>query len=151
MEFTLVQLCMAFLYSVISGLILGLVYEIFRLSHIAGLTCGLYYFISDIVYMIICGLFTYFFCLVFLEGKVRLFVIIGEILGFFVYYNLLVKVFNCAFVPILRIIKKIFKKLLKKSRILMYNIKSKLLSVILFFEKYIEGIKNEKNESGNRK
>ena len=113
MEFTLSELLVAFAFSVVFGLILGLVYQPFHLMHLHGLNTSTAYFVTDVIYMLIFGVMSYLFCLVYIEGRVRFFVIIGEAIGFFVYYYTLRRVLDVIFKPIVIILKKIYSKLLK--------------------------------------
>ncbi|MBQ5399507.1 MAG: spore cortex biosynthesis protein YabQ [Ruminococcus sp.] len=152
MEFSLFQLVWAFVCSVIFGLVLGALYEPFRLVHKLGLKGNISYFICDVLYMVVFGVATYLFCLVFIEGRVRFFVILGEALGFFVYYFSVKRIIDVVIDPIIVIFKKISKKLLKKCHLLLYNIKNKILcmlkGVVLKISKVL---KYEKRENKKHK
>jgi spore cortex biosynthesis protein YabQ len=123
MDFTIAQLMPAFLFSLPLGFSLGIIYEPFRFFHKFTSSRNTYYLITDIIFMMICGIVTFFYCLAFLEGSIRWFVLIGEILGFFVYYRFVTPFFNKIYAPIIKFSKKIFGKLLKKGRNIMYNIR----------------------------
>lgn len=124
MEFTLFDLITAFGFSLLFGLILAVVYEPFRIFHKIGFSKPIHYFVSDFFYMIIFAVLTYFFCLVLLEGSVRLFVIIGEILGFTLFYIIVRPVLDRIYNPIIKISKKFAFRLLKITRKVMYNVYS---------------------------
>lgn len=148
MEFTLSELLVAFAFSLVFGLILGLVYQPFHLMHLHGLNTSAAYFVTDVIYMLIFGVMSYLFCLVYIEGRVRFFVIIGEAIGFFVYYYTLRRVLDVIFKPIVIILKKIYSKLLKNCRLLLYNIKNKVIWIYSgFSKKLLKVIKNEKRKN----
>lgn len=153
MDFTLFQLLIAFAFSLPLGFSLGIVYEPFRLYHKLGYTKNIHYLFSDIIFMCLCGFVTYIFSLALLDGSVRAFIVIGEILGFYIYFKLITPITDKIYEPSIKICKKIFRNLLKKGKTLMYNI-SKLIKVILhklfvIFEKLINRVK--RNERKKRK
>ena len=147
MEFTLTELFTAFLYSILFGMFFGILYEPFRLFRKLGLTSKSAYFVCDLTFMLICAFLSYFFCVVFIEGRVRFFVIFGEIIGFFVYFMTFRRLSDVIIFPIILIFKKILKKLLKKCRLLLYNIKNRLAVFVKKLTKVIEnGRKQDKKE-----
>lgn len=129
MEFTLFELLRAFGFSVILGAALALIYEPVRVFHMLGFSKPIHYFICDFLFLVFCSVITYFFSLVYLEGSVRLFVIIGELTGFFTWYFTLGRVLGNIYAPVIKFLKKFASKLLKCSRKVMYNIKDKFTDV----------------------
>ena len=129
MEFTLSELIGAFGISLVVGVVLAVIYEPFRVLHKLGLSKPLHYFILDYLYIIICAFVTYFVCLVLLEGCVRLFVIAGEILGFSLFYFTIRPVLDIIYNPVIKVLKKIFVKLLKITRKIVYNIYDKFVNM----------------------
>ena len=102
--------------------------------------------------MIICGVITFYFSLAFLEGQIRFFVFLGEILGFIVYYHTIRRLFDVVFNPIITIFKKILKKLLKTSRKVMYNIKIKLERIVKSIRTKITKVREyEKKQTRKKK
>lgn len=122
MEFTLFELLRAFGFSVILGFALAAVYEPVRLLHKLGLSKPIHYFVCDTAFMIIASFVTYLFCLVYIEGSVRLFVIVGETLGFFAFYFSVRRLLDRIYAPFINFFKKNSAKLLKIGRKIMYNI-----------------------------
>ncbi len=131
MEFTLLELLRAFCFSILLGLAIAVIYEPVRLIHKIGFSKPAYYFTCDIVFMIFVSLVTYLFCLIYIEGSVRLFVIAGESLGFFAFYFTLRKLLDKIYEPIIKKIKKISAKLLKIIRKIMYNRLNKCKSMCM--------------------
>ena len=123
MEFTLADLLRAFAFSVILGFSLAVFYEPIRLFHKFGFNKSIHYFICDFLFMIAFAVITYLFCIVYIEGTVRLFVVLGELIGFLAFYFTLRPVLNFIYNPIIKFLKKFSLKLLKCVRKVMYNIK----------------------------
>ena len=126
MDFPLSLLIESFLYSIVIGFLLGVSYEPVRIFHMWGYNKSSHYLVADILFTVFCGFITYFFCLVMLEGKVRMFVVLGEFAGFLGYSRLIFPYSGKIFNFIIKISKKVLAKLLKKCRQLMYNILKKL-------------------------
>ncbi len=156
MEFTLSQLITAFLFSAVLGLFLGVIYEPIRIFHKIGFNSKIHYFITDALFMVICGLITFFFSLSMLEGRIRAFVIIGEISGFILFYYSVRPIMDKIYDPLIKFLKKILKYLLKISRKVMYNIENKLKNVLRCLLDKLKKILNKvfiygKNKKSNRK
>ncbi len=75
-----------FFLSIGFGFLLGLIYDVFRVFRlVAGNVKGMV-FATDFMYLAACGVLSFFFLLVTDEGRVRIYTVSGEILGFMVYY-----------------------------------------------------------------
>lgn len=122
MDFTLIQLLIAFAYSLPLGFSFGIFYELFNLFHKFGLTKYIGYLVTDIVFMLMCGIVTFYYDLAFIEGNTRIFVIIGEIIGFFVFKRTISPLLEKIYPYFINFCKKIFKFLLKICSKIMYNI-----------------------------
>lgn len=79
------QVCV-FFYSILLGFFLGVVYDIFRLFRIIINTSNIWIFCQDILYFILSSLITFIFILTFNNGEFRLYVILGECIGWIIYY-----------------------------------------------------------------
>lgn len=75
-----------FLSACVFGMVLGLVYDIFRIIRVAVPHGGLAVFIEDVLFFLLCAVSTFLFLLYMSAGEIRFFVIIGEILGAALYY-----------------------------------------------------------------
>ena len=151
MEFTLFELVCAFGYSILFGLVLGLIYEPFRIFHKIGFSGTVHYFVCDFIYMIIFALLTYFVCLVLLEGCVRVFIIIGEILGIIAFYIIVRPVLDRIYNPIIKISKNFAFKLLKIVRKVMYNVYSISINMFgIIKSKVIDNVWKKEKASGYR-
>ena len=75
-----------FLFSCGYGFLLGLLYEVFRILRMAFLKSSLMVFCQDVLYFLLCGILTFLFCLIMNYGEIRGYILIGEILGWIIYY-----------------------------------------------------------------
>jgi spore cortex biosynthesis protein YabQ len=86
MEIYLAQQTIAFLWAIVIGAALALLYDMFRILRIAipfgpGLIA-----LQDILFFTVCAVVTFLFLLSQAEGKVRAFLLLGEFLGAVVYF-----------------------------------------------------------------
>ncbi len=75
-----------FLLSLGLGFILGVLYDVFRIVRLivsAGKKAAV---VQDILYVLFVTFFTFIFMLVVNEGRLRFYALLGQTLGFFVYY-----------------------------------------------------------------
>lgn len=130
MEFTLYELLISFLLSLVLGLCLALLYEPVRFFHKLGFDSTALRFATDFLYILFFALATFFFCLAYLKGGIRSFVVIGELCGFFVFVLTARPVLDRFYNPIIKLIKNLSEILLKKVRRILYNIKNRGQRVI---------------------
>ena len=110
MEFTLLELVRAFLFSLLLGVFAAVLYEPIRLLHMLGLNSSKWYLFFDTLFMIICAFLTFFYSLIMLEGSVRFFVIFGEGIGFLAFYFTLRPLLNRIYAPLIKIFKFFVEK-----------------------------------------
>lgn len=75
-----------FLLSLGFGFIMGIFYDLFRIVRISISKSKIATVISDILYCIFLGFSLMLFCLTVNEGEIRLYLLLGSLAGFFVYY-----------------------------------------------------------------
>ncbi|MBR5320257.1 MAG: spore cortex biosynthesis protein YabQ [Clostridia bacterium] len=136
-----------FLLSLGFGFIMGILYDLFRIVKISISKGKLATIISDILYCIFLCFALFLFCLTVNEGEIRLYLLLGSMAGFFVYYfslgviifsfsekiiafikAIIKSVFNIISYPFRFIfgkMRKIFNNLWAKSRKNTKNIKNK--------------------------
>ena len=131
----------AFLYSLPLGAVLGVIYGIIALLRkTLNLKKGTVIAL-DITFMLLCALSIFYFSLGFLDGYIRVYVIFGAGLGFFIYRltigRLLQRILNPIISWIKRIIVAIFtkikliaKKLLKIGYHILYNVGGRIVFFI---------------------
>ena len=89
MELQLAQEAIAFLWSVVMGLIFGICNDIFRVGRILKKAGGVRLFFEDLLLSLVIA-FSTFWCLALThDGQVRLFLLLGELCGFIFYFNTL--------------------------------------------------------------
>ena len=131
----------AFLYSLPLGAVLGIIYGIIALLRkTLNLKKGTVIAL-DITFMLLCAVSIFYFSLGFLDGYIRVYVIFGAGLGFFIYRltigRLLQRILNPILSWIKRIIVAIFtkikiiaKKLLKIGYHILYNVGGRIVFFI---------------------
>ncbi len=75
-----------FLYSLGFGFMLGILYDVFRTIRLIISKAKYFVFFMDLLYFSVCAFLTFCFIMVVDSGKVRLYVALGEILGWLIYY-----------------------------------------------------------------
>lgn len=128
----------AFLYSLPLGAVLGIIYGVLALlRHTLNLKKSAVIAL-DITFMLLCAVSIFYFSLGFLDGYIRVYVIFGAGLGFFIYRltigRLLQRILNPIISWIKRIIVAIFtkikliaKKLLKIGYHILYNVGGRIV------------------------
>ena len=101
-----------FLYAVALGGILCAVYDVFRIIRIAFGGKITAVFVEDIIFSIIALLLTFIFVVAFNNGELRFFVLLGELLGFTVYYFTLGRLTMSISKGIISLVKKLINLLL---------------------------------------
>ena len=128
---TVAQQANTFVYSVALGALLCAVYDVFRIIRIAFGAKQIAVFVEDMVFSLIALILTFVFVITFNNGEVRFFVLIGELLGFIVYYftvgravmllskaiiNLVKKIFSFIYTPFVKVCKVIGTKIKQKKK-----------------------------------
>ena len=96
-----------FLESILLGMVLALIFDVFRILRIGAELPSAVILVQDIVFFIICAVVTYFFMLKTTYGQVRGFILIGEVIGFTVYYFTIGRLVISASKVIIAVIKRI--------------------------------------------
>ena len=133
MELSLSAQTAYFLWSLVFGLALGILYDIVRAVRMVLRAGRVHVMISDIVFFAICGVLTSLFALPFNKGDVRGFIIFGEAVGFLTYrltlgsvmgkmYAVLARVLRGFVQKIRNFLEKLFDFLLKAIARLVYNV-----------------------------
>ena len=77
---------MVFIVSVCVGTLLGVLYDVFRITRLAIRSGWAVVIIQDIMYLLACTIVTFIFMLRVNSGEIRFFIVVGEILGAVVYF-----------------------------------------------------------------
>ncbi len=152
MEYTFAQQSAAFFHSLILGVVLWCVYQ-------GVILLRLYFYekkslvaFLDIVFFLTACIFTFLLALAYLNGSVRFYMILGELLSFFALHITVGRPLRGIYKPLvfqlrrffrftLKLLKKIIKKLLKTLYKVVYNTSEKAGKFVIFFKK----LKNKKS------
>ncbi len=104
---TITEQTLVFLYSLLLGVLLCAIYDVFRIIRIAFGGKTITVFIEDIVFSIIALVLTFVFVIAFNNGELRFFVLIGEFLGFVFYYFTVGKLTMFFSKAIIKLIKRL--------------------------------------------
>ena len=102
-----------FFVFIINGILIGLIFDLFRISRKVIKTNNLMTYIEDFIFWILTGFIVLYSIFVFNNGELRLFMFIGIILGVIIYTLLMSKYFIKINMKIINTIKSIIKILFK--------------------------------------
>ena len=104
------QLYSMFIF-IISGIIIGIFFDIFRILRKSFHTSDIITYIEDIIFWIITGIFLIFIIFKFTDGQIRLYNIAGLICGCTIYMIFISKFFIKIHVKILLFVKKVISSI----------------------------------------
>lgn len=123
----------AYLFAIfiINGILIGILFDIFRILRKSFKTIDIVTYIQDVVFWILTGILTLFFIFTYNNGEIRLYVFLGIILGILLYMLTISKYIIKFSVIIITFIKNIIGKFIK---IIIYpfNFIFKIIKRILF-------------------
>lgn len=102
-----------FLIFTLNGILIGLLFDFFRILRKTFKTINLITYIEDILFWILTGISIIFCMYNFSDGSLRLFMFLGLIFGFILYMLTLSKIIIKIFVTIITISKRIIYKIIK--------------------------------------
>ena len=121
-----------FLIFTLNGIIIGLLFDVFRILRKSFKTNNFITYIEDIIFWILTGTIILFTMCKFSDGELRGYTIIGIAIGIIVYMLTISTYFIKVSVFILNIIKNILKKII---RIVIYPVKIVLKPLIIIRQK----------------
>ena len=98
----------AFVIFIINGILIGILFDIFRIFRKSFKTADVVTYIEDCIFWIISGLVLLYSIFKFNNGEIRLYILIGIILGVSIYMLIFSKMFINTSVFIIKVIKIIF-------------------------------------------
>lgn len=140
MTFSLADQTIYFLYSLLFGVILSVLYDVVRVLRFCSYNRRWQIVFSDIIYFVVCAFLTVMFSIPMNKGGVRGFAVFGEAVGFLIYRFTLGEVMAPVYCGVIGFFTKIMqksckylllflKKLLKACTVVVYNIGVKLHQV----------------------
>ena len=109
-----------FLIYLISGMLIGVLFDIFRILRRSFKTQDFITYVEDAIFWIITGIFLMFILLNFSNGEIRLYSIIGLALGFITYMLTISRLFIKINVKIVKFIKNVVSNII---RVIIYPFK----------------------------
>lgn len=133
MWFSLSDQTAYFLRSIALGAVMAALYDIVRALRMLFKAGRVHLLVSDVLFFVVCGVFTSLFALPFNKGEVRMFIVFGEAVGFLAYhltignlagrfYSILTKGIVRFLRKICEMLKKFFDLLLKIASRVLYNV-----------------------------
>ena len=126
------------LYFILTGVIIGILFDIFRILRKSFKTSDIITYIHDFLFCILTGVILLFSIFTFNNGELRGYIFIGIIFGIIIYLLLFSKYFIKILVSIISFIKKIIGYPIKK--IYHFTKKYLLKQIYTFFTKIKENI-----------
>lgn len=123
MEIHLISPIYMFLFSILLGLILSIIFDFFKIINFTFEFNNIIIFIQDILYFGISGVITFIFLLAFNNGKFSFFIILGEIIGWTIWHLSLGNKITYFLSKKIYLLKRVFS--LFKIKILNLKVKSK--------------------------
>ena len=96
----------------LTGICIGLLFDFFRIQRKVLKTCDFITYIQDILFWIVSGLIIIFVIMKYTNGKIRIYMVLGIILGILIYFLIISKYIMKIFVCILSFLLNIIGKLL---------------------------------------
>ena len=121
-----------FLIFTINGLVIGILFDIFRILRKSFKTSDIVTYIQDILFWILTGFILLYSIFTFSNGEVRFYMFLGVFLGCLIYMILFSKYFININVKIIKIIKKIVSFIFTPIKLLIKFIKKILIRPINF-------------------
>ncbi len=127
------------------GFLLGIVYDIFRTLRLIISRSAIFTVFMDILYFVLCAVLIFSFNLVVDSGKIRIYVLLGDVLGWLIYYfslgEISVKVSN----KIISSFRKLFRSVSKPFLRLKNRFGKKISGLTSFSKKIIRKFNKKLN------
>lgn len=121
-----------FFIFIINGILIGLLFDLFRISRKVFNTKDIITYIEDILFWILAGAIVLYSIFIFNNGELRLFMFLGILIGALIYMMFISSYFIKINVKIINIVKKIFKILIIPFKIIYKTIQKIFLKPINF-------------------
>lgn len=122
----------SFIYFILTGILLGIIFDIFRISRRTIKTSDFFTNLEDVLFGLIAGIIILFSTFKFNNGELRLYIFIGLSIGIILNMLFISKYFIKINIYIISFIKKTFKFLFKPIIFLVKFIKKILFKPFLF-------------------
>lgn len=132
-----------FLVFSLTGVIIGFLFDFFRILRRSFKTPNIITYIEDILFWVLTGLLILYNIWYFNDGEIRIFMFLGIIIGILLYIstlsNFIVRLFSKILITIIKVLKLPFKTIISIFKVIITNIYK-------FFAKFLKKIKIEKGK-----
>ena len=141
----------AFLYSLVLGVALGVVYGVFKAIRTIFFSSRVSVIICDILFMLLACMSLFFYSLAMLYGYIRVYVIIGILFGFSVYRLTLGRIFFNFYMPVISFMRKILRKITSKIKIYSKKLLKNLYKILYNINRKISTFRNKRKNLSDEK
>ncbi|WP_077534482.1 spore cortex biosynthesis protein YabQ [Massiliimalia massiliensis] len=127
---------MLFFQACLLGVILGIIYDCFRVFRQFIPSGKIFTFFQDLLFFFTATLFTFLFLVATNHGQLRIYLIAGELLGIWLYFQSVSRIVLWLTHQIIRLLKKIFSPIIRLIQWLFCQIKK----LFLFMKKHLKNI-----------
>ncbi len=120
------------------GFLLGFIYSVFRTFRLVAPEVRGFVFVTDFLYFTVCGILSFFFVLVTDEGRLRLYTLAGELLGWMIYYFSFGAFAMRISDAVAKLVGRLFRALSKPVKFLFRKIKGLLTKILVFSQKKVK-------------
>ena len=121
-----------FLIFIINGILIGLLFDFFRISRKVIKTSDIVTYIEDIIFWILTGIIILYSIFVFNNGELRLFMFLGILLGTIIYMLFISSYIIKINIKIINIIQKLINILLMPFKIMLKILRKTFIKPITF-------------------
>ena len=130
-----------FLIFTINGIIIGLLFDIFRILRRSFKTSDIVTYVQDLLFWVLTGFILLYSIFTFSDGEVRFYMFLGVFLGCMIYMIIFSKYFININVKIIKVIKKIVSIIFTPIKLLIKFVKKILIRPINFITININNFK----------
>lgn len=125
-------------FSICLGGIFCIIYDILRSLRKAGFNSVLTIFVTDILFWIFAAFGTFIFLIARTNGEIRLFVLIGELIGFLLFRLVFSRWILLALTTVFKCVKKLNMYITEKNKLLYLKINSIISKVTAFVMNFLK-------------
>ena len=152
LDFSNSQQLTAFLLSIVLGVAFSLLYSLVRFSHITFKPSKTAVFIIDIFYFFVIGVLSFCFLLIYCKGLIRMYVFLGQIIGFVISHFSLSKVFLFLLLLVKKCVDYIFNAIKKPLKIIHKKLnKNVIIPTLEKLNLTFKKLKTKKLQKNNKK
>jgi len=129
---------LSFLYAIVTGFLFCLIYDFFKAFRLTFNHKDLTVFFEDIFYFLIIGIISLIFFLVFTGGEIRIFILLGFVIGFYLWKI----TFSVFVVYALRQTLNFFKWIFNLLKIKIFKFLGVFCGISFKFKNFIKNIQN---------